>query len=46
LLAAGVPEHQIYAARLCTACNLERLYSYRREGKGTGRLYGIIGVRR
>jgi YfiH family protein len=44
LMAAGVPGSQIYAARLCTACNIETLFSYRREGTGAGRLYGVIGI--
>ncbi len=45
LVAAGVPGNQIFVAGLCTACNLEALFSYRREGKGAGRLYGMIGIK-
>ncbi len=46
LVAAGVPENQIFVAGLCTACNVGALFSYRREGKGAGRLYGMIGIKR
>ena len=39
---AGVTAAQIHDSRLCTACDLERFYSYRVEGAGTGRL--IAGI--
>lgn len=43
LEAAGVPRDQIVDSGLCTACDLERFYSYRAEGAGTGRLVaGIV----
>ncbi|MCK4561065.1 MAG: laccase domain-containing protein [Calditrichia bacterium] len=29
----------------CTKCNLERYYSYRRDGEKSGRMLGIIGLR-
>jgi|SRR5579863_9277088 len=32
LLAIGVHPERIYSASLCTACHVERFYSYRREG--------------
>jgi YfiH family protein len=40
----GVPASQIHESRLCTACDLERFYSYRAEGAGTGRLIAGIAV--
>jgi YfiH family protein len=43
---SGVRSEQVYAARLCTCCNNELFYSYRKEGKGVGRLMGIVGVAR
>lgn len=43
---AGVPVHQIFLSRLCTACHPDWFSSYRREGAGTGRLAGYIRARR
>ena len=40
----GVPREQIYASGMCTSCDNGRFYSYRKEGKGVGRLMGVIGV--
>jgi hypothetical protein len=37
---AGVSE--IYSVAVCTRCDPERLYSYRREGKGAGRNVAFI----
>jgi len=45
LVAAGVPEQSVYVAELCTACNPNAFYSYRRDGKGTGRMVGFIARR-
>lgn len=39
---AGVPADQIFSAGFCTSDNLDRCYSYRKEGSGTGRLVGAI----
>jgi YfiH family protein len=44
LLDAGVPEAQIHDSGLCTHCEPERLYSFRREGPSVGRLMGAIGI--
>jgi YfiH family protein len=44
LIEAGVPGSQIYAVDLCTSCDNDVLYSYRREGKDVGRLFGVIGL--
>jgi polyphenol oxidase len=44
LMDAGVPEKQIAVSELCTACHTDLLFSYRREGKNTGRLMAVIGM--
>ena len=45
LLSAGIRPDRIYDAGLCTTCANERFYSYRKEGKGVGRLMGVIAVK-
>jgi len=45
LVEAGVSADRIYETRMCTSCENDRLYSYRKEGKGVGRLMGVIGAR-
>ena len=45
LLAAGLAQERIYDSGLCTACNLNRFYSYRREKDAAGRMMAVIGVR-
>lgn len=45
LLSAGVPEGQVHNAGLCTACDLDRFYSYRREKEAAGRMLAVIGLR-
>lgn len=45
LLAAGLAEKHIYNSGLCTACGLDRFYSYRREKEAAGRMLAVIGVR-
>src|SRR5262249_16869793 len=45
LLAAGAPREKIYNSGLCTACDLERFYSYRREKDAAGRMLAVIGIR-
>jgi YfiH family protein len=42
---AGVPSPQIHVAGLCTAAFPDLLCSYRRDGKGAGRLAGAIRAR-
>lgn len=39
---AGVPVKQIENPRICTSCNVETYYSYRREGPSTGRSGTVI----
>lgn len=43
---AGVPEKNVLACPMCTACRTDLLFSYRREQGRTGRLMGVIGIRR
>lgn len=42
LEAGGVPASAIHACGICTADHLERCFSYRREGAGSGRLAAAI----
>ncbi len=45
LLAAGVPEYNIWASDLCTACRTDLLFSHRAERGVTGRLMAAIGIK-
>jgi hypothetical protein len=45
LVSSGVPGEQIDDCGLCTFCENDRFYSFRREGNGVGRIFGVIGVR-
>ncbi|HEY2462121.1 MAG TPA: peptidoglycan editing factor PgeF [Candidatus Acidoferrum sp.] len=45
LLGAGLSEGNIFVSDLCTACDVGRLFSYRKEGAESGRLMGVIGIR-
>ncbi len=40
---AGIPMEQIYLADRCTSCEEANWFSYRRDHKVTGRMWGIIG---
>jgi polyphenol oxidase len=42
---AGIPDAQIYAARLCTRCGADDFYSYRREQEHAGRMLSFVGIR-
>jgi len=42
LLACGVPEDNIAAVGLCTACRQELFFSFRGSGGKTGRMLGVI----
>jgi YfiH family protein len=45
LAEAGVPDPQIYAARLCTKCGAGDFHSYRRDKEHAGRMLSFIGVK-
>jgi polyphenol oxidase len=45
LLEAGVLEKNIFVTELCTSCDVDRLFSYRKEGAMSGRLLGVVGIR-
>ncbi|MCX8093821.1 MAG: peptidoglycan editing factor PgeF [Candidatus Goldbacteria bacterium] len=42
LIAAGIKRKNIYINELCTKCNNDLFFSYRAEGKKTGRMY-VVG---
>lgn len=44
-IAAGVRAERIAAANLCTACRPDLLISYRRSGRSSGRMTGLIAWR-
>jgi len=46
LRAAGIPRGNIWASPLCTACRTDLLFSHRAERGHTGRMMGVIGLRR
>jgi copper oxidase (laccase) domain-containing protein len=45
LCSAGLRPSNIQVADFCTACRTDLFFSHRREGKGTGRMMGVIGIR-
>jgi YfiH family protein len=45
LLGAGLHAPSIFVSDLCTACRRDLLFSYRKEGAGSGRLMSVIGIR-
>jgi YfiH family protein len=46
LAAAGVPVNQVHQSGLCTANHPGVFASYRRDGKGTGRIAAVVRARR
>ena len=46
LLTVGVPAKSIEASPLCTNCRIDLLFSHRAERGKTGRLMGVVGIRR
>lgn len=45
LLSRKIPAKQIYQSKDCTKCNWKKYFSFRRDGKYSGRMMGIIGIR-
>jgi YfiH family protein len=45
LVAAGLHTKNIYSDCSCTCCALNTYYSYRRDGKNSGRMLAVIGMR-
>ena len=44
LLASGVDESKVEISELCTFKEKDLLHSYRRDGKNSGRMFGVIGM--
>lgn len=44
LIEAGLPEPNIYSFGLCTSCNPDLFYSFRREGR-TGRMLSVVMIK-
>lgn len=45
LLAAGLQENNIEMSHICTACEVERFFSYRKEQGCSGRFMSMIGMK-
>ncbi len=45
LLKAGLKRENLEVDKTCTHCAADRYYSYRRDGKQSGRMMGVIGMR-
>jgi copper oxidase (laccase) domain-containing protein len=43
-LSAGVLSKHYYDARICTASNVDKYYSYRAERGKTGRMLALLGM--
>lgn len=44
LISSGIKEENISNCKLCTSCEKELFYSYRRDNKDTGRMTGVIFI--
>jgi polyphenol oxidase len=42
LVSAGVKDENIFDPEICTACKSNEFFSYRREGKSSGRMMSVI----
>jgi YfiH family protein len=45
LLSSGVPEQNIQMSSICTACEVESFFSYRKERGCSGRFMSMIGIK-
>ena len=45
LLASGIERENMEADKTCTHCATGHYYSYRRDGKNSGRMMGVLGMR-
>jgi len=45
LLSIGLKEESIYMSGICTSCNSDEFFSYRREQGCSGRFMSMIGMR-
>jgi hypothetical protein len=45
LTSAGVKHSNVLIANYCTACRTDLFFSYRKEGKRTGRQMAVVGIR-
>jgi YfiH family protein len=45
LIEHGIPDRQIEDRGICTVCDRDRFYSFRRDKQKSGRMIGIIGMR-
>jgi YfiH family protein len=43
LLRAGLPERSLHQLDECTFCRADRYHSYRRDGRGAGRMISFVG---
>lgn len=44
IIDVGVPKERITSSSICTSCNCDKLFSYRRESGNTGRLAAFIEI--
>ena len=45
VLGLGIKDTNIFDSKICTSCQNEEFFSYRREGKGCGRMISVIMLR-
>jgi copper oxidase (laccase) domain-containing protein len=44
-MGAGIPEKNISASPLCTACRTDLLFSHRAEKGVAGRMMAVVGIK-
>ena len=45
LMEIDIKRNNIYVNDNCTSCNHENYFSYRRDGKSAGRMFGLLGIK-